>query len=605
MKKIFLCLPLLLLMLLLPVRAAELEMQGVWVSSVYNLDYPSRQGLSASQLQQEADAIIQNAKSWGMTAVFLQVRPGADALYASEISPWSSVLTGKQGQAPVEGFDPLAYFVRQCHANGLELHAWLNPYRITRTASETRESAFAQLCDAHPAHALSDCVVFHGDGCLYFDPGRPEVQQHLLDITREILEKYDVDGIHLDDYFYPGNSFADQDTYAVYGSDFADIGDFRREMVCNLVDSLHKLIKETYPDVQFGVSPAGIWASSLRMPMGADTLGSQSYFDQYADSRRWVREGMVDYIAPQIYWEIGAEIGDFSILLDWWNETVADTQVKLYIGMAAYKSAEAQSDSVWHGTDELQRQIEAVAASPQASGTLFFRYGSLLQLDTTFLSDRLPPAPESPRVSLWPKKLELNIPQGNQAVLSGNALPISCTAPRCSQVSVFYGSNFTTLRSDCNGSYTGHLKAETPFEDQSYTAPALICSERFGVLTVQLTPFTVTSVQASETVSIEDIQWSQTDDLHQIDFHTKAACAAAFDVTGDVLSVTFSPCRLGVLFRDDSFARMTVEQSEQKTTYRLVFPDDGQLRQVQLIWAPEKISLLIQKNLQEHPEADP
>ena len=605
MRKILLCLPLLLLFLLLPVQAAELEMRGVWVSSVYNLDYPSRQGLTESQLKAEADAIISQAVEWNMTAIFLQVRPAADALYASEIVPWSSVLTGKQGQAPDGGFDPLAYFVQQCHANGLELHAWLNPYRITRTAADTRDAAFAQLCADHPAHQLADSVVFHSDGCLYFDPGQPQVQQHLLEITREILENYDVDGIHLDDYFYPGSSFSDKETYAQYGGDFKNIGDFRRNAVSQLIHDLHKLVESTRPKAQFGVSPAGIWASSLQIPTGADTLGSQSYFESFADSRRWVRENMVDYIAPQIYWEIGADSGDFSILLDWWNHTVADTDVKLYIGLAAYKAAEAEVGSVWCGTDELSRQLDAMKESTHTSGALFFRYGSLKKVDTSFLPTETKAETPVIRESLWPKELVLDTPQGNQAVRSGDRLRISCTAPRCSKVTVFYGSSYSTLRSDCNGSYNGYLTAEAPFETESYSSPALVCSEQFGILTVKLTPFTITSVQAEDTVSLEEIEWSDTNELHQIDFYTRTPCAAEFRTSGDVLTLDFSPCRLGVLFNDDYFASMTVEQAADITRYRLVFPDDLQKRQIQLIWSPEKITLQIRRSLPEHPTPDP
>lgn len=605
MKRIFLCLPLLLLLLLLPVHAGELEMQGVWVSTVYNLDYPSRQGLSEAQLKSEADAIIERVKSWGMNAIFLQVRPSADALYHSELVPWSAVLSGKQGQAPAGGFDPLAYFVDQCHAQGLELHAWLNPYRITRTAAATREEAFTQLCDSHPARELADFVVFHSDGCLYYDPGQPAVQQHLLAVTEEILENYGVDGIHLDDYFYPGSNFADEATIAAYGSDYNDAGDFRRDAVCQMIDALHKLVETKRPDALFGVSPAGIWATSLRMPMGVDTEGSQSYFDHFADSRRWVREGMVDYIAPQIYWEIGAAAGDFSVLLDWWCDTVKGTEVKLYIGMAAYKSVQAEQGSVWYGTNELQRQLAAIRDSEQACGALFFRYGSLKGLDTGFLNAIPQEESTLPRESFWPEELTLNRPQGNQAVLSGQALAFSCTAPRYSQVTVFYGSNYTTLHSNCNGSYSGYLRAETPYEDASYTAPVLVCSEKFGILSVQLTSFTVTSVQASEEVSIENIQWSQEEDLHQIEFFTGTPCAASFNISGDVLTLDFSPCRLGVLFNDDYFPRMTVEQSGDRTCYRLVLPDDGQQRQVQLLWAPEKIILLLQKNPQDQTVPDP
>ena len=306
MKRILTLIFFLFLLLMLPIQAAEPEMQGVWVSSVYNLDYPSRTGLSGSQLKNEADAIIQNAKDWGMTAIFLQVRPSADALYSSDIVPWSAVLSGTQGQAAHNGFDPLAYFVDQCHTQDLEIHAWLNPYRITRKAAASREDAFALLCDSHPAHRLSDFVVYHTDGCLYYDPGRPEVQQHLLEVTAEILDNYAVDGIHLDDYFYPGSSFADDETIATYGSEFINAGDFRREAVCQLVEALHKLVQQKRPEVQFGISPAGIWASSLRLPMGADTTGSQSYFDHFADSRRSIGKSVHQQVIFPSCWIGGA-----------------------------------------------------------------------------------------------------------------------------------------------------------------------------------------------------------------------------------------------------------------------------------------------------------
>lgn len=603
MKRYLILLSLLLSLLALPVQAAELEMRGVWVSTVYNLDYPSRPGLSESQLQKEADAIIENAKSWGLTDIFLQVRPSADALYHSDMVPWSAVLSGAQGQAAHNSFDPLAYFIDRCHAQGLELHAWLNPYRITRTAANSRENAFAQLCDTHPAHALAEYVVYHTDGCLYYDPGRPEVQQHLLDVTAEILNNYAVDGIHLDDYFYPGSSFSDRETYNLYGDAFIDVSDFRREAVCQLVSSLHRLVEEKRPDAQFGVSPAGIWASSLKHPMGSDTTGSQSFFEHYADSRRWVREGMVDYIIPQIYWEIGASASDFSTLLNWWSDTATDTGVKLYIGMAAYKAAEAEPNSLWHGTAELQRQLDAIRQNETAGGAVLFRYGSLLSLDTASLFPPEEAAPAPVRESLWPEALTLEQPQGNQAVRSGDRLALACTAPRYSNVTAFYGSYYTALHSDCNGNYSGWLTAETPYEDKSYTAPALICSERFGVLTVKLTPFTITSVTAEEPVSIDKIHWFDEEDAHTVVFDTKTPASAVFSQQGDVLTLTFSPADMGVLFNDDFFARMTVAQHNGKLTYRLIFPDDGQRYSCQLTWAPDSITLRFRKTLPEHPEA--
>ena len=604
MKKIILCLFLLTTLLALPAVAADAPLRGVWVSTVYHLDYPSNAGLSAQTLADEADAIIENAKAWGLNAVFLQVRPSGDALYLSDTQPWSALLSGKQGQAPAGGFDPLAYFVEQCHQNGLQLHAWLNPYRLTRTAAATREEALAQLCEEHPARALSDCLVFHTDGCLYLDPGRPEVRQHLLAVTEEILQNYDVDGIHLDDYFYPGPEFDDDQTVAALGGDFLWTSDFRRDAVNRLVSALHEQAN-AYGKV-FGVSPAGIWATADRQPMGAPTTGSQSYYEHFADSRKWVREGMVDYIAPQIYWEIGAEAGDFSVLLDWWSDTVDDTDVDLYIGIAAYKSKEAQPGSVWDGEDELLRQLAAIEACENADGILFFRYGSLLN---SAIADRFVSAEPAPVVvkggTRRPRSLTVEGAGTNQSVLSGQALTVECSAPRGSAVKVLYGTGWQSLKSDLDGGYRGSLSAETPYQEDSYTAPALYCAEKHGMLFVQLSPFTVTSVEAKNTVSIEDISWTDTEDAHEIVFYTKTPAAADLRYAGDVVTLTFSPCRLGVLFDDDTFDHMTAEQKDGRTVYRLVFPDDGQTRQLAMLWEPEKITLTIKKNRPEQPVPAP
>ena len=604
MKRIFLCLFLLLTLMGLPALAGDQPMRGVWVSTVYHLDYPSKAGLTAQALADEADVIIENAKKWGLNAVFLQVRPAGDALYASSTQPWSALLSGKQGQAPADGFDPLAYFVEQCHQNGLELHAWLNPYRLTRTAAATREEALAQLCDSHPARLLADCLVFHTDGCLYLDPGRPEVRQHLLAVTEEILQNYDVDGIHLDDYFYPGPDFADEKTVAAFGGDFVWASDFRREAVNQLVSALHEQAAR-YGKV-FGVSPTGIWATADRQPMGAATTGSQSYYDHFADSRKWVREGMVDYIAPQIYWEMGAAAGDFSVLLDWWSDTVVDTDVDLYIGLAAYKSKEAQPGSVWYGESELQRQLEAINACENADGAIFFRYGSLLNsaIAQTLASAEPEPMPVRGGTRR-PTGLTVEGAGTNQSVLSGQALAVECSAPRGSTVKVLYGTGWQSLKSDLDGGYQGRMAAETPYQGESYTAPALYCAEKHGILFVQLSPFTVTSVEADETVSVEDISWSDTENGHEIVFHTKTPAAADLCYMGDVVTLTFSPCRLGVLFHDDTFDHMEAVQKDLRTAYRLVFPDDGQTRQLALLWEPDKITLTIKKNQPEQPVPAP
>lgn len=609
MKKMFFWCALIWALLVLPAQAAGLELRGAWVSTVYNLDYPSRPGLDAAQLRQEAQEIVANAKEWGLNALFLQVRPCGDALYQSGLNPWSAFLSGVQGTAADGGFDPLDYFLQLCRQEGLSLHAWLNPYRLTRTAAESREAAFALLCQDHPARELEDCVIFHTDGCLYYDPGQPRVRQLLVDTVAEILDNYPVDGIHLDDYFYPGSGFADQAAWNAYGDGFDDIGDFRRDAVNQLVDRLHQLVAEKRPEAVFGISPMGIWATLDRMETGVATTGSQSFFDQYADSRKWVREGMVDYIMPQLYWETGALAGDFSTLLEWWEQTAADTDTALYIGLAAYRSAEAQEGSAWFGPEELQRQLDAIADSETARGAVFFRYGSLLSSGLPAgLEYAVPPSePEALDGLLpaqWPRRLSLTAPVQNQAVESGRRLPVTCAAPRGSQVTVFYGTGFQRLCPGPNGNYTGNLSAETPYQDNSYTAPALFCAERNGVVSLRLTPYTITSVRAGQPIALEDIRWSENQGIHQVTFLTPEPCAASVKLVGDVITLDISPCRMGVLFHDEFFAGMTLEQLENKVRYRLVLPDSTQRRKASLRWTDQAITLSVEPIPPDDPEPD-
>lgn len=356
-------------------RETDQEMRGVWVASVENLDYPAVPTASAEELRAQADAVLDGADKSGFNAVFLQVRPCSDALYPSEIYPWSRYLTGQQGTAPDSDFDPLAYWVSEAHRRGMELHAWINPYRIARDSSE-----WENLAEGSPAKQRPDWVVQHGEG-YYFDPGRPEVRELVISGVMEIINKYQVDGIHLDDYFYPGADFNDGASYAAYGAKFPDIGDWRRNNVNLLVSGLDASVHEANPDMEFGISPSGIWASNTMHPEGSATTSSfSSYFSLYADSRTWVREGWVDYIAPQLYWEIGHATADFSALLGWWSNVAKEAKekdVSLYVGLADYKTVEAGEDgnNPWYGGGELQRQMSACSAEDAVGGTIHFRYG--------------------------------------------------------------------------------------------------------------------------------------------------------------------------------------------------------------------------------------
>lgn len=348
------------------------EMRGIWVSTVLNLDYPSVKTTDAASLKAEADKILDNVKAMNMNTVFLQVRPCGDAFYDSDIFPWSSYISGTQGTAPSDGFDPLAYWVSAAHERGLELHAWINPYRITR-GGDTEWNALSADNPAKGEYA--DCVVKYSDGNYYYDPGNPKSIELIVNGALEIVNNYDVDGIHMDDYFYPGTSFNDDTTWNAYGSGYSDRADWRRDNVNKLVAELDSKLHKADPDISFGISPQGIWANSTTMPNGSATKGSEAYTQKFADCLAWINAGTIDYIAPQIYWNVGYSVADYSILAKWWSDAVDGTDVDLYIGMADYRSSNVtDTSSVWYGTSELKRQLEINKDDKNIKGEIHFRY---------------------------------------------------------------------------------------------------------------------------------------------------------------------------------------------------------------------------------------
>lgn len=344
------------------------RMEGIWVSTTLNLDYPSKGTTSSETLMSEADEIINNCASMGITDIFLQVRPEADAFYKSEIYPWSQRLTGSQGVAPDNDFDPLEYWIEQAHNKGMKLHAWINPYRITNSTGVSLES----LALTSPARQNPEWVVEY-EGKLYFDPAIPEVQELVISGVEEIVENYDIDGIHLDDYFYPGADFDDSASYAKYGNG-ENKDDWRRSNVDDLVEGLHNKIEEIDGSVEFGISPVGVWANKSNNPLGSDTYGSESYYKNYADTRKWALEEWVDYIAPQIYWEIGNKTIDYKTAVTWWAETLKDSNTKLYVGLADYKCDGVDSSSAWYNGAAIKAQIELNKTISKVSGEIHFRY---------------------------------------------------------------------------------------------------------------------------------------------------------------------------------------------------------------------------------------
>ncbi|MGW0815139.1 glycoside hydrolase family 10 protein [Streptomyces viridiviolaceus] len=351
-----------------PPRRALTEMRGMWLATVVNRDWPTRQGLSASEQRAELIRHLDTAVRYRLNTVILQVRPAADALWPSAYEPWSQYLSGSQGRAP--GWDPLGTAVRQAHARGLELHAWFNPYRAAVHDDPAR------LLPSHPARRHPEWVVRYG-GKLYYNPGLPEVRAFVQDAMMDAVAKYPVDGVHFDDYFYPypvaGQTFDDDAAYRAHGGGFSTRAAWRRDNIDRLVRETASRVKKIRPTARFGISPFGVWRNAATDVRGSDTrAGVQTYDDLYADTRKWVREGWIDYIVPQLYWNIGLAAADYAKLLPWWAEVAKGSRTKLYVGEALYKAGDPAQPAAWQDAAELSRHLALAEGHPQVRGHVFF-----------------------------------------------------------------------------------------------------------------------------------------------------------------------------------------------------------------------------------------
>lgn len=353
------------------------ELRATWIASVLNIDWPSKPGLTVTAQKEEFIKYLDEQKAMGMNAVVMQIKPTADAFYPSRYGLWSQYLTGVQGKDP--GYDPLAFMIEEAHKRNMEFHAWFNPYRITMPLGKTAElSDLDKLPESHPARKHSNWVIPYGQQ-LYFDPGIPEVQQFVIDGIMEVVKKYDIDAVHMDDYFYPykiaGIPFPDDDSYQRYGAaEFSNVEDWRRDNVNNLVKHINEQIKAEKSYVKFGISPFGVWRNKAVDPTGSDTAAGQTnYDDLYADTRTWINNGYIDYIAPQLYWNIGLPVADYAKLLDWWTKEVKGKNVQLYIGQADYKiNTESNGVQNWFDPEELPNQIKLNRSFKEFDGSMHF-----------------------------------------------------------------------------------------------------------------------------------------------------------------------------------------------------------------------------------------
>jgi uncharacterized lipoprotein YddW (UPF0748 family) len=345
------------------------EFRAVWIATVSNIDWPSRPGLNAFEQQTELLAIMNRAVKLNMNAIVLQVRPATDALYKSDLEPWTEYLTGQMGRPPEPYYDPLAFAVEEAHKRGLELHAWFNPYR------SRHPSAKSELSQDHLNNKRPSLVRKYGRH-LWLDPGDSAVRRHSVNVIADVVKRYDVDGIHFDDYFYPYKErdsantiidFPDSVTYAAYVKRGGKLprDDWRRNNVDTFVREVYRSVKAAKPWVKFGISPFGVW----RIGVPETIRGFDAYAELYADSKKWLNEGWVDYFTPQLYWAISRQDVSYPVLLNWW---VSENTHKRNIWPGNFTSRVGSTGDPSWKTQEILDQISITRLQEGASGNVHF-----------------------------------------------------------------------------------------------------------------------------------------------------------------------------------------------------------------------------------------
>jgi len=346
------------------------EFRGVWVATVQNIDWPSKKGLNSDRQKQELTNIFDEHQKSGMNAIMFQIRPSADALYAKSSEEWSMFLSGKQGVAPSPLYDPLEFAIQEAHLRGMELHAWFNPYRATNDLIDANTS------QRHITRTKPEWFFTYA-GKKYFNPGIPEVRQYIVSIIMNVVRNYDIDGVHFDDYFYPypgKEILPDSLAYAAYGSNkFPSIEDWRRNNVDMLIKELNDSIHTEKKFVKFGISPFGIWRNKKDDALGSETNGLSGYSALYADARKWLSEGWIDYINPQVYFPFKYPAAAYEKLVDWWSNNAYGRHI--YIGQGVYRATE-QRDG-WKQKNQLPEQVRYLRKNPRVQGSVYFSSKSL------------------------------------------------------------------------------------------------------------------------------------------------------------------------------------------------------------------------------------
>lgn len=360
------------------------EFRAVWVATIGNIDF--QPSANAAEFKSQFIKMADNIKNAGFNAIIFQVRPNNDAFYFSKLNPWSKFLTGTEGKSLDGGFDPLKFMIAESHKRGIEFHAWLNPYRVIKNTPLSKNEFLKTLAPDNFAKKNPSLLLVHksenGQNSIMLNPGEPAAMKFIIDTISEIIANYDVDAIHMDDYFYPyeGSSNGDAMSYKKYNRQNLSLDDWRRNNVDTLIAAISKTIRTSNQakrrNVRFGISPFGIWANQSSHPAGSLSSGSQSLFLQHADTRRWVKEGWIDYIIPQLYWSFSHSKAPYAALADWWADTVKGSKTDLYIGHGVYQMG---SRAEWKNPNEIANQLKFNCRRPEIKGSAFFSYRSIFE----------------------------------------------------------------------------------------------------------------------------------------------------------------------------------------------------------------------------------